>query len=311
MRRVPLGLKDNNVRQQSLFSDQRRLAIEGDDDSRPFRKQLLKWVGNKQRFAEEILACFPKHYGTYFEPFLGSGAVLGTLAPKRAVASDVCEPLMGIWKLLHDDPKGMAEGYRERWAEFSKDRAGTYNRVKARFNETRDPADLFFLSRTCYAGIIRFRKDGYMSTPIGPHKPVPPESVEDRIKTWHERTKGAEFTCGDFEATINRAKKGDLVYCDPPYADTQAILYGAQKFTLKRLYDAIARAKGRGVFVVLSIDGHKKSGKKNVDVGMPEGLFETEGLVNCGRSMLRRLQMEGQTLEAEVVADRLLLTWST
>ena len=310
MRHVSPSLKVNDVRQQSLFSDQHRLAIEGNDASRPFRKQLLKWVGNKQRFAEEILSCFPKYYGTYFEPFLGSGAVLGTLAPKRAVASDVCEPLMGIWRLLHDDPKGLAEGYRQRWAQFSKDRASTYDRVKAQFNKTRDPADLFFLSRTCYAGIIRFRKDGYMSTPIGPHKPVPPESVEDRIKTWHERTKDTEFACGDFEETIDRAKKGDLVYCDPPYTDTQAILYGAQKFTLKRLYDAIARAKARGVFIVLSIDGHKKSGRKNVDVGMPEGLFETEGLVNCGRSMLRRLQMEGQTLEAEIVADRLLLTWS-
>jgi len=60
-----------------------------------------------------------------------------------------------------------------------------------------------------------------------------------------------------------------------------------------------------------SIDGHKKTGKKSVDVGMPDGLFETEYLVDCGRSMLLRLQMEGQTLESEVVADRLLLTWRT
>ena len=294
------------LRQQLLFS-----ARSPQNDTPVFRRQLLKWVGNKQRFANDIISFFPRSYGRYVEPFLGSGAILGTLAPARAIAADVCEPLIGIWRMLHDDPEGLAEGYAQRWRAFSQDRQGAYERIKAQFNKDRDPADLFFLSRSCYAGIIRFRRDGYMSTPIGPHKPVSPESVAERIRMWYERTKGTEFICGDFEATIDRAKKGDLVYCDPPYADTQAILYGSQKFTLKRLYDAIARAKARGVFVVLSIDGHKKSGRKSVDVGMPEGLFETEGLVNCGRSMLRRLQMEGQTLEAEVVADRLLLTWSS
>lgn len=302
--------EQKNMQQKPPLSDNNHSLVNSDNDGRPFRKQLLKWVGNKQRFSEQILACFPSDYKTYFEPFLGSGAVLGTLAPKRGVASDACEPLVGIWKLLQDDPLGMADGYRTRWGAFSKDRSSTYELVKARFNKNRDPADLFFLSRTCYAGVVRFRKDGYMSTPIGPHKPVPPESVADRIQIWHSRTQGTKFFCDDFETTIERTKKGDLVYCDPPYTDTQTILYGAQAFTLKRLFDAIAHAKNRGVFVVLSIDGCKKSGKKSIDVGVPEGLFETERLVDCGRSMLRRLQLKGQTLETEVVTDRLLLTWN-
>jgi DNA adenine methylase len=64
-----------------------------------------------------------------------------------------------------------------------------------------------------------------------------------------------------------------------------------------------------GVFVVLSIDGTKQSGNRICDVAIPNGIFETEAVVNCGRSMLRRFQMAGQTLEAEVVADRLLLTY--
>src|SRR3989442_1542017 len=63
----------------------------------PFKTQLLKWIGNKQRFAHEIIQYFPPTFGTYFEPFLGSGAVLGTLVPQRAVASDALEPLVEIW----------------------------------------------------------------------------------------------------------------------------------------------------------------------------------------------------------------------
>ena len=59
---------------------------------RPFKQQLLKWIGNKQRFASEIISHFPSDFGTYFEPFVGSGGVLATLAPRRAVASDCFAP---------------------------------------------------------------------------------------------------------------------------------------------------------------------------------------------------------------------------
>jgi DNA adenine methylase len=64
-----------------------------------------------------------------------------------------------------------------------------------------------------------------------------------------------------------------------------------------------------GVNVVLSIDGSKKSGNMICDVPFPDSLFEREVAVNVGRSMLKRFQMEGQTLESEVVSDRLLLTY--
>jgi DNA adenine methylase len=106
------------------------------------------------------------------------------------------------------------------------------------------------------------------------------------------------------------AKSGDFVYCDPPYVDTQTILYGAQSFSIARLFEAIQECKARGVRVALSIDGTKRSGDKVCNVPIPQGLFETEAQVNCGRSMLRRFQMAGQTLEQEIVADRLLLTYT-
>lgn len=293
--------------QASLFSER---ATSPKNTVAPFKTQLLKWIGNKQRFAHEIAAYFPAEYGTYIEPFLGSGAVLGTLAPARAIAGDACKPLAGIWMLLHDEPERLLNSYAGWWKEFQKDRVGTYERVKALFNDEPSPEAMLFLSRSCYGGVIRFRKDGYMSTPCGPHRPVAPESLRNRVSLWRERTAGAEFIHADFEETMEKAGEGDLIYCDPPYFDTQAILYGAQAFTLERLYTAIERAKDRGAHVALSIDGKKKSGKKTVVIDPPEGLFETEALVNCGRSMLRRFQMGGQTLEAEVVADRLLLTWT-
>ena len=53
----------------------------------PFNTALLKWIGSKQRVAHEIISYFPIEFGTYFEPFLGSGGILGTLIPKVAIAS--------------------------------------------------------------------------------------------------------------------------------------------------------------------------------------------------------------------------------
>lgn len=148
-----------------------------------------------------------------------------------------------------------------------------------------------------------------MSTPVGVHDPVSPESFGRRVDIWYARTQGARFLHLDFAEAMDRAKQGDLVYCDPPYSNSQAILYGAQAFSLQRLFDSIAACKARGAYVALSIDGTKYSGRKLCDIAIPDGLFEREEFVNVGRSMLKRFQMNGRSLEDHEVRDRLLLTF--
>lgn len=277
----------------------------------PFRKQLLKWVGNKQRFAHEIVGMFPQRIGVYYEPFLGSGAVLGTLAPSAAVASDAFAPLMEIWNALKNDHTHLERWYSDRWNYAQREgKEVAYENIKASYNAKPNGADFVFLARTCYGGVVRFRQaDGYMSTPCGPHNPISPDSFASRVSEWKRRVGKTEFVTCDFEESMSRANAGDLVYCDPPYSFSQGILYGAQSFSIKRLLRAIGSCKERGVYVVLSIDGSKKSGDTICDIPLPLGLFEREVAVNVGRSMLKRFQMEGQTLESEVVSDRLLLTY--
>lgn len=296
---------DDPRMQTLLFGEGQRTEVA------PFKTGLLKWIGNKQRMAHEIVSYFPEKFGTYHEPFVGSGAVLATLQPRRAFASDTFAPLVEIWQTLHSDPAKLKRWYAERRARMmAGDKVEEYEKVKASYNRKPNGADFLFLCRSCYAGVVRFRQaDGYMSTPCGPHTPIPPESFAARVDEWHRRTKGAEFARLDYREAIKRAEPGDLVYCDPPYTHSQAILYGAQTFRLRDLLRIITECKERGVYVALSIDGTKRSGDKVCDLPIPEGLFEREILVDCGRSMLRRLQMGGQTLEGEVVADRLLLTY--
>lgn len=272
---------------------------------------MLKWIGNKQKFAQEIISYLPKRYGTYYEPFLGSGAVLAHLAPQRAVASDAFGSLMEIWQQLHRDTDQLIGWYGDRYAFVAKlGKVQAYEQVKASYNRSPNGADLLFLSRLCYGGVVRFRKaDGFMSTPCGPHRPMPPSNFAERARIWAARTGRAEFVHADFEEAIGRAGDGDVCYLDPPYADSQGIIYGAQAFSLPRLFDVVAKAKHRGAKIALSLDGTKKSGNKLVELPVPEGLFEREVYVHLGRSMLRRFQMDGQTLEAEHVSDRLLLTY--
>lgn len=305
-RLAPVPRPADDTRMQTLlFGQGERTEVT------PFKTGLLKWIGNKQRMAHEICAYFPESFGAYHEPFVGSGAVLATLQPKRAFASDTFAPLIEIWQTLHADPAKLKRWYAERHAQMmAGEKVAEYEKVKASYNRKPNGADFLFLCRSCYAGVVRFRQaDGYMSTPCGPHTPIAPASFAARVDEWHKRTKGAKFERMDYREAMSRAKPGDVVYCDPPYTHSQAILYGAQTFRLRDLLTTIAECKQRGVFVALSIDGTKRSGDKVCDLPIPEGLFEREVLVDCGRSMLRRLQMGGQTLEGEVVADRLLLTY--
>lgn len=279
---------------------------------KPLKGQLLKWIGNKQKYAETIISHFPKKFSRYFEPFLGSGAVLATLAPEYGIGSDAFKPLIGIFQILKDDPRLLVEFYSENYeliGRFGKENA--YAMIRDSYNKNPNSKDLLFLSRACYGGVVRFRKvDGYMSTPCGIHSPISPESFSHRVGLWHERTRNSEFIHADYKEIFDSAKRNDLIYCDPPYIDSQAILYGAQQFSIYELYECIEKAKARGVFVALSIDGSKKSGSRVIDIRHSETLFPSEIPILNGRSMLKRFQMTGQTLEKEIVTERLLLTYS-
>ncbi|HUV31747.1 MAG TPA: Dam family site-specific DNA-(adenine-N6)-methyltransferase [Acidobacteriota bacterium] len=271
--------------------------------------QLLKWVGNKYKYAHTITAYFPDDYNHYLEPFLGIGAVLATVAPTRGIAGDVITPLVEFWKLVQRAPESLISYYRDTITRFNENRQQVYDDVKTRYNAHPNPFDMMVISRTCYGGVMRFTREGRISTPIGPHKPIAPETFEARLHEWRERVKHTKFVNQSFSKTMQSAGEGDLIYCDPPYIDTQSILYGAQDFSFSKLVEMIAVCKARGAKIALSIDGTKKSGTKRIAVEWPKGLFEREVLLDCGSSMLRRFQNGGSSMIGEDVHDRLLLTW--
>src|SRR5262249_51238404 len=142
-----------------------------------------------------------------------------------------------------------------------------YEHIKARYNARPNGADLLFLCRSCYGGVGRFRlSDGDNLTPPGIHQPTSPEAFFRTNEKRKTRIKGTSFQTMDYVAAMESAKRGDLIYCDPPYSHSQSILYGSQRFSLMRLLEIIERCKSRDVYVALSIDGTKKSGSQRCDL---------------------------------------------
>jgi DNA adenine methylase len=173
----------------------------------PLKSQLLKWIGNKQRFAKEIISFFPSNFNRYYEPFLGSGAVLATLSPSIGIGSDSYAPLIEIWLELRNNPEGLKRWYRDRYELLQKcGKENAYEIIKKSFNKKPNGADFIFLSRSCYGGVIRFRmKDGYMSTPCGVHDPIAPKSFDRRVDEWYQRIENCDFFACDFSETMERA----------------------------------------------------------------------------------------------------------
>ena len=275
----------------------------------PPRQQFLKWVGNKHRYSGRIADCMPAQFHAYIEPFVGSGAVLATVAPSHGIAGDTLAPLVEIWRLLKTNPERLLDHYTRLWTEYVTRQKEIYERTRDSYNADPNGPDLLFLCRTCYGGVVRFTRSGSMSTPVGPHRAISPAALAERMSIWRSRVQHTEFLYADFQETMEMAGDGDVVYCDPPYLHSQSILYGSQDFVVARLWAAIEGCKARGARVLLSLDGMKKSGAVYTLTGAPDGLFEREILIDCGRSMLRRFQKRGETMTGETVHDRLLLTW--
>lgn len=281
---------------------------------------LLKWIGNKQRFAETIVSYMPSQFKNYYEPFLGSGAVMAELLYEEscmiyphfehAYGSDILPFLIDVFDYVKNSPGQLTDYYRRQIEEYYVDPVKQYNEIKERFNNNHNGLDFCLLSRTCYSGVIRFRKtDGYMSTPKGPHNPIKPEAFEKRVLLWHELFEKASFQTESFFTAMNKPTEGDVVYCDPPYTHSQSIIYGAQSFDISGLWQKIDECKRRDVKVMLSINGMRESRKKDISIDIPRGLFERKIVIDCGISMIDRLQNSGKEMIDEKVDDLLLLTW--
>lgn len=244
----------------SLATHSRPLPGDG-----PVARPPWKWVGGKTQLLSEILPRLPAKIKTYYEPFVGGGAVFFALAEekrfKHANLSDSNEELINAYRTLASDPAGVIKKLKHH----------THRHSEAWFYTTRslDPKELsrvdraarfIYLNKTCFNGLYRVNKKGAFNVPFGKYaNPTICDEVNLLVVSGVLRGSKALATAGDFESTTLSAKRGDAVYFDPPYvpvsdtANFTAYAVGGFDYVEQvRLRDVAARLVKRGVHVLLS-----------------------------------------------------------
>jgi DNA adenine methylase len=255
-------------------------------ESRALPPPAIKWAGSKRSQSAAIAACVPPH-GRYVEPFVGGGAVLYQLSPEDGLAGDICEPLIQLWERVKCEPAELGHAYREHWERLQKEGQTYYYEVRERFNRRRDPSDFLFLSRTCVNGLIRFNRRGEFNNSFHLSRPgIHPSRLESVIKDWSMRVRHTEFVCQDYRVTLGSCAAGDLIYLDPPYANTRGRYYGG--IDPVELFDEIRSAIEKGALVILSYDG--RAGDTVYRASVPGDLFPVKRELVSGNSPFRKTQ---------------------
>jgi len=221
---------------------------------------FLKWAGGKRWLAPLIQERLGAITGRYIEPFLGSGAVFFRLGPKEALLNDVNAELIDTYKAIQQDHgnviKHLARHHRlhssEYYYQMREYRPRCIFRRAARF---------IYLNRTCWNGLYRVNRKGAFNVPIGTKS-----SVLLSSDTWDqvaESLQSAQLLTGDFEDVIDQARKGDLIFADPPYTikhnHNGFVKYNESLFSWpdqERLGSALWRAEKRGAAIIATNANH-------------------------------------------------------
>jgi DNA adenine methylase len=230
--------------------------------ARPF----LKWAGGKSQLIQQYLPYFPQDFRTYYEPFLGGGAIFFHLQPKRAWLVDINAELVNVYLCVRDRVEDLIAILAEHKQQHGFEH---YYAVRSQTlidhewfvcgHNVERAARLIYLNKTCFNGLYRENSKGHFNVPMGSYKnPVVYEP--EILRSAAQCLKSATIAHSSFEAILGKAKTAkDFVYFDPPYypisATSKFTAYNRYSFNAAdqvRLRDAFAILADRGVKVMLS-----------------------------------------------------------
>lgn len=229
-------------------------------------KPFVKWAGGKRQIIDKLKKHLPEKFDTYYEPFIGGGALLFELSPKKAIINDSNEELMNVYRCLCNEDKfkkmcSVLNHYeKEHSEEFyyeirNKDRSiSSYNRL----SDYTKAARTIYLNKACFNGLYRVNSKNQFNVPFGKKTKVNTYEGSNLITVSNYLTiNDVTILCVDFEEAVKDAKKGDFVYFDPPYdSDTSTFNSytedGFGKEEQVRLAKVYKELANRGVYVMLS-----------------------------------------------------------
>jgi DNA adenine methylase len=205
---------------------------------------FLKWAGGKRQLLPHILAAVPPRVRTYYEPFVGGGAVFFALAAQggrfeRAVLGDANAELIGCYRAIQKDVDAVIRALRP----HRYDRR-YYYRLRDVDPEALAPAAraarLIYLNRCGYNGLYRVNRSGKFNVPFGRYR-NPVICDEAKLRAAAAALRRVKLVFHDFARTLRDAQEGDFVYLDPPYVP----LSSTSSFTAyaKTPFDAVEQAR--------------------------------------------------------------------
>ena len=231
----------------------------------PRPRPFLKWAGGKRQLLPELLRAVDAagSFRRYHEPLLGGGALFFTLTQsgrlRRASShlSDVNRNLIDTYLGLRCEVDAVIKALKEHRRSHGEEYFYKVRSAKPR-SLSRRAARIIYLNRTCYNGLYRENSKGIFNTPFG-YYAAPVICDEENLRAVAETLADVDITTRDFGCVLDRARRGDLVYFDPPYdpvsKTSNFTAYSRDGFGAdeqRRLADVAATLAGRGVKVVLS-----------------------------------------------------------
>lgn len=229
-------------------------------------KPFVKWAGGKRQVINELLKYVPDEFDTYYEPFVGGGALLFELSPKKAVINDSNEELMNVYNVLCNEEKfkkmcNLLNSYETKHNEEFYYNIRNKDRSKTSFNRLSDytrAARTIYLNKACFNGLYRVNSKNEFNVPFGKKTHVNTYEGSNLITVSNYLTMNdVKILSVDFEEAVKDAKKGDFVYFDPPYdSDTKSFTSytetGFDKSEQTRLARVFKELDKKGVYVMLS-----------------------------------------------------------
>ena len=229
-------------------------------------KPFVKWAGGKRQLIPILNENLPASMGTYFEPFLGGGALLFHILTERTNQkcgiSDLNSDLVLAYTTIRDKTEELIVSLKNHSKNYQKNSKSYYYTIRDANPRSaiEKTSRLLFLNRTCFNGLYRVNKKGKFNVPLGRY--TNPNIVnEENIRSVSQvlQTHRVSIKCQDFGAVLDSAKKNDLVYFDPPYqpvSDTANFTsYTNKSFTsedLRRLAKLCLKLDSKGCNVMLS-----------------------------------------------------------
>ncbi|AYO13239.1 Dam family site-specific DNA-(adenine-N6)-methyltransferase [Vibrio owensii] len=182
------------------------------------QRAFLKWAGGKYGLVEDIQRHLPPAR-KLVEPFVGAGSVFLNTDYDHYLLADINPDLINLYNLLKERPEDYISEAK-RWFVAENNRKEAYLSIRAEFNKTDDvmyrSLAFLYMNRFGFNGLCRYNKKGGFNVPFGSYKK--PYFPEAELEFFAEKAKKATFVCEGYPETFRRARKGSVVYCDPPYA---------------------------------------------------------------------------------------------